>query len=205
MPGVFAVVAAALALSASPASAPDVALHRQGIEGELATFLRAKAYVEARGNPLALNRHDADAGRRAARRLRREGRLPDCGRSADEYAFSGGLYGQLPAIAIVVSHETIGTDVCEDPVAVFDANKSTRMAVAYAARLQRRREYREHPSWKTLWLGFRDPDLMSDRGHSLASRGLRNMKKGLRRTGGRLRHKPPSLTRIALAMERPSR
>jgi len=196
--GQLSIIAAALALCLRGEAPVDVALEAAGVHGELAVFLRAKAYVEARGNPLARNDGDGRAAVRAAARLRSGGRLPDCGRPIEEYGYSGGLFGLIPALVIVVSAETTGSDICEDPRAVFDGARATELALTYGATIQRRKSYRQSPTWESLWLGFRSPSLPGNPGSSKAVISLSNMSKGLRRTGGHLRGTPPPLLEEAL-------
>lgn len=161
-----------------------------------ADFFAAKSYVESRHNPRAVNQRDGGPALQAAERLRSSGRLPECGYPLEDYAWSGGLYGQIPALALVVAFE--GTDeVCEDPKRLHEPAFALRTALAYARKLQQWKAYRKNPSWETLWLGFRAPALMGDHEHPKAQISLANLKKGLRATGGKLRGRPPRIARSA--------
>lgn len=58
-----------------------------------------------------------------------------CAWSKNRYAYSGGLYGLLPAVGLYAFRKT--QDVCIDPWAVFDVRVSTVMIVDYM--------------WRTRW------------------------------------------------------
>jgi len=160
------------------------------LAGSVHDFFAAKAWVESRGRTEARNDDDGGPARRAARRLLADGRIADCGLDLDSYAFSGGLFGQIPAIAAASMPEA--KSECAEPVRVHEPAWALRAAVEYAARLQRWPSYRAEPTWETLWLGFRAPALMAHPDHPKARIALQNMKRGLRATGGTLKGRPPS-------------
>jgi len=179
----------------------DDVLVELGASKDLRRFARAKAWVESRGNPLAVNYQDGAASVAAFRRLQEQGRL-NCGRSEDEYRFSGGLFGLLPSTAIVNAYRKTPLE-CLDPRAVFDVRESVALFLSYLGALQRRSAYAADPTWETLWLGNRSPALMpfSQRETEQARKSLRNFRRALDALNidrGLMRRKPPKLDRYGM-------
>ena len=153
-----------------------------GVPGDAQKWLLAKAWIESRGNDQAVNVGDGPAARQAAERLQNDGRLPRC-RNLDEYAFSGGPWGLIPAIFLVVAYPDDDAMKCSDPRIVLSPREALAMVLAYAGRLQKRPDYRANPTWENLWLGFQRPGFMGDRSSDRAQKSLANMRKGLAKYG----------------------
>jgi len=158
------------------------AINDAGVSGDTADWLLAKAWVETRLNPSKVNTGDGPAALQAARRLKSEGRLPDC-RPDQEYAFSGGAWQLIPAIFLVVSYPKNEQMLCSPPSIVLDPREALAMVLAYAGRLQKKSSYRADPTWKTLWLGFQNPKFMGDDSSERAQKSIANMRKGLAHVG----------------------
>lgn len=179
----------------------DQLLVELGASRDLRRFARAKAYIESRGNPRAVNLEDGGPAMRAFERLREQGRL-SCGRPAEDYAFSGGWFGLLPPTSIVNAYRGTALE-CLDPRAVFEPRESLALFLAYLGALQRRPAYQANPTWEALWLGNRSPKLMnlSQRETEQARKSLANFRKALDALGidrGLMTRKPPMLSRSGL-------
>lgn len=158
------------------------AISDSGVDENTADWLLAKAWIETRLNPYKINRGDGPAGKKAAQRLKSEGRLPDC-RPDHEYAFTGGAWQIMPAIFLVVAYPEDEQMLCASPTIVLDPRESLAMVLAYAGRLQKWASYRADPTWETLWLGFQSPSFMANRSSTRAQKSLSNMRKGLAHVG----------------------
>jgi len=180
--------------SARP-SGPDTreaAIQDVELSQDAHAWLLAKSWIESRGNDQAVNLGDGAAAMQAAERLQGDGRLPRC-RPLEEYAFSGGAWGLIPAIFLVVAYPNNPEMLCADPRIVLSPRESLAMVLAYAGRLQKKPEYRANPTWETLWLGFQRPAFMGDRTSERAQKSLENMREGLARYGASqiAQKKPP--------------
>ena len=158
------------------------AISDAGVSGDTADWLLAKAWIETRLNPAKINTGDGPAALKAARRLKSEGRLPDC-RPDNEYAFSGGAWQIIPAIFLVVAYPKDEAMLCSSPKIVLDPREALAMVLAYAGKLQSWSSYRANPTWKTLWLGFQSPSFMADDSSARAQKSIANMRRGLSHVG----------------------
>jgi len=159
-----------------------LAIRDSGVSRDAADWLIAKAWVETRLNPAKINTGDGPAALKAAKRLKSEGRLPDC-RPDAEYAFSGGAWQIIPAIFLVVGYPKDEAMLCSSPQIVLDPREALAMVLAYAGKLQGWSSYRQNPTWKTLWLGFQSPSFMADDTSERAQKSIANMRKGFDHVG----------------------
>lgn len=123
------------------------------------TYLSAVGRRESRFNTDALNDSGVDrAGAlRAYDRQRDRGYL--AGTNRDEWGYTGGWFGLMPANVIVGAYG--GTDLeSMSPTAIFDPDIATLLALHYAYRLSRWSNY--DGTWLGLRVGWKNPGAMDD-------------------------------------------
>lgn len=181
-----------LGSNAPQADTVAAAIRDAGVPSDAVKWLKAKSWIESRGNNSAINWDDGPYALKASQRLRSEGRLCPS-RSPDEYAFTGGPWGLMPSVFIVTAY---GSQACLTPQAVFSPREALAMVLAYAGRLQRSAAYKANPTWETLWLGFQRPAFMGDRSSDRAQKSLENMRAGLARYGASkiAKRRPPKFS-----------
>jgi len=133
---------------------------RAGLDDNWRLFFEALAKSESRWNPHASNDSSGEVAAALIAYTRNRKRYAGCGWPVSRYIHpgSGGFLGIIPANGLAVFWGTVLQ--CVDPHIVLEPAANVVMAMGYARRLMRWKQFKANPTWHNLWRGWDNPAAM---------------------------------------------